>query len=322
MLQMKLLTVLFALLAMVASTGKLAAQSKEPKMIHLNVFRIDAATVAARVHGFFAAEGLNVEVAVTANSTDQMRGVSQGKYEIASTAFDNVLAWSGREGAEIVAVSQISDRTVLPVFVRSEIKTWSDLKGKKLAADAVDTAFALVLRRVLLANGLDMTRGDYELVALGTTALRLESMIKGETFAGVLNTPFDAKALDAGMRRIGDSKEVLPDYPNTIFAVNREWGQKNRDTLVSYLRAWLKGMVWVKEPANREAAVKMVGAELKLNPKQAAESVDELSPTGNLNLPGLQVVLDLRNQFGFKLSKGDKLPVYYDAAYFNAARGK
>jgi hypothetical protein len=39
-----------------------------------------------------------------------------------------------------------------------------------------------------------------------------------------------------------------------------------------------------------------------------------------LNLLGLQVVLDLRNQFGFKLPKGDKLPVYYDASYFNAAR--
>jgi hypothetical protein len=41
-----------------------------------------------------------------------------------------------------------------------------------------------------------------------------------------------------------------------------------------------------------------------------------------LNLPGLQVVLDLRNQFGFKLTKGDKLPVYYDAGYFNAARSE
>jgi ABC-type nitrate/sulfonate/bicarbonate transport system substrate-binding protein len=319
---MRLLTGLVALLTIVACAGKLTAQSKELKMIRLSVFRTDAAMVAARVHGYFAAEGLDVEITSTPNSTEQMRGVSQGKFEIASTAFDNVLAWSGREGAEIVAVAQISDKTVLPVFVRPEIKTWSDLKGKKLAADAVDTAFALVLRRVLLANGLDMTRGDYELVALGATGARLESMVKGETYAAILNTPFDAKALSAGMRRIGDSKEVLPDYPNTLFAVNREWGQKNRDTLVSYPRAWLKGMSWVKDPANREAAIKMIGAELKLNPKQAADSVDELSQTGNLNLPGLQVVLDLRTQFGFKLPKGDKLPVYYDAAYFNAARGK
>jgi len=315
---------------MICSIGEVAAQPKELKRIRLNVFRVDAATVAARVHGYFAAEGLDVEITPTPNSTDQMRGVSQGKFEIASTAFDNVLAWSGRlsaearagEGAEIVAVAQISDKTVIPVFVRPEIMTWSDLKGKKLAADAVDTAFALVLRRVLLANGLDMTRGDYEFVAVGAPGARFESMVKGETFAGTLTPPFDAKALSAGMRRIGDSKEVLPDYPNTLFAVNREWGQKNRDTLVSYLRAWLKGMSWAKDPANREAAIKMVGAELKLDPKQAADSVDELSYTGNLNLLGLQVVLDLRNQFGFKLAKGDKLPIYYDAAYFNAARGK
>jgi ABC-type nitrate/sulfonate/bicarbonate transport system substrate-binding protein len=305
-----------------ATVERTPAQTIELKKIRLNVFRIDAATVASRVQGYFAAEGLDVDVTPTPNSTEQMRGVSQGKFEIVSTAFDNVLAWSGREGAEIVAVAQISDKTVLPIFVRPEIKTWSDLKGKKLAADAVDTAFALVLRRVLLANGLDMTKGDYELVALGATGARFESMLKGETFAGVLTSPFDIKAVDAGMRRIGDSKEVLPDYPNTIFAVNREWAQKNRDTLVGYLRGWLKGMSWVKDPANREAAIKMVGEQLKLNPKQAADSVEELSHTGTLNLPGLQVVLDLRNQFGFKLNKGDKLPVYYDASYISAAKGK
>jgi ABC-type nitrate/sulfonate/bicarbonate transport system substrate-binding protein len=251
-----------------------------------------------------------------------MRGISNGTYDIASTAFDNVLAWSGREGAEIVAVAQISDRTVLPVFVRPEIKSWSDLKGKKLAADAVDTAFALVLRRILLANGLDLNRGDYELVALGATGQRLESMVKGETFAGILTSPFDTKAIDAGMRRIGDSREVLPDYPNTIFAVSREWGQRNRDVLVAYLRAWLAGTRWVKDPANREEAVKLVGSELKLNPKAAAESVEELSPTGKLNLSGLETVLKLRTDFGFKLNKGEKLATYYDADYYSAAAGK
>jgi len=317
---MKAKVALLGVLSLLFMTCAIEETGAQMKKIRLMVFRIDAATVVARAQGLFAAEGLEVETILTPNSTEQMRGLSQGKYDMASTAFDNVLAWSGREGAEIVAVVQISDKTVLPIFVRPEIKTWSDLKGKKLAADAVDTAFALVLRRVLLANGLDMTKGDYELVALGATGARLDSMIKGETFAGVLNPPFDVKALDAGMRKIGDSKEVLPDYPNTIFAVTREWGQKNRETMLGFLRAWLKAGAWVKDPANREAAVKIIGAELKLNPKQAAASVDELSMTGNLNLPGLQVVLDLRNQFGFKLPKGDKLSVYYDAGFISVAK--
>jgi ABC-type nitrate/sulfonate/bicarbonate transport system substrate-binding protein len=319
---MKKMLSIVGITAFVLSASLVHGQQTTSRKLRVNVFRIDAATVIARVRGFFAAERIDVDVTTTPNSTDQMRGLSNGTYDIVSTAFDNVLAWSGREGAEIVTVAQISDKTVLPVFVRPEISTWGDLKGKKLAVDAADTAFALVLRRILLAHGLDMTRGDYELVALGATGARLESMVKGETFAGILNPPFDTKALDAGFRRIGDSREVLPDYPNTVLAVNRDWAQKNREALLAYLRGWLKGMSWVKDPANREEAIKTVATELKLNPKAAAESVDELSTTGKLNLPGLQTVLDLRTDFGFKLAKGDKLPVYYDAQYFTAAAGK
>ncbi|HMF47152.1 MAG TPA: ABC transporter substrate-binding protein, partial [Candidatus Saccharimonadales bacterium] len=128
-------------LSLVLLTSVANAQQKELRKIPLNVFRTDAATVAAKTNGYFAAEGFDVDVTATPNSTDQMRGLSQGKFDIVSTAFDNVLAWSGKEDAEIVAIAQISDKTVLPVFVRPEIQNWSDLKGKKLAADAVDTAF-------------------------------------------------------------------------------------------------------------------------------------------------------------------------------------
>jgi len=159
--------------------GAIQANSAQTQNVRLNVFRIDAATAAARAQGFFANEALTVEVTATASSTEQMRGLSLGKFHLASGGFDNVLAWCGREGAEIVAVAQISDRAVFRVIVRPEIKSWSDLKGKKLAADAVDTAFALVLRRILLAHGLDLNRGDYELVAVGSTNARLDSMLKG-----------------------------------------------------------------------------------------------------------------------------------------------
>src|SRR5438552_2781923 len=190
------------------------AQQRELRVVQVNVFREDPATVIGRLKNLFAAEGLDVKITRTANSTDQMRGLSNGTYQIAATAFDNVLGWSGREGAELVAVSQIIDQAVFPVFVRPEIKQWSDLRGKKLAVDAVDTAFALVLRKVLLAQGLDFSRGDYELIAVGNTPLRLESMKRGETVAGVLTPPIDAQAIAAGMVRIGDSREVLPDFPN------------------------------------------------------------------------------------------------------------
>jgi ABC-type nitrate/sulfonate/bicarbonate transport system substrate-binding protein len=295
------------------------AQQKELHTIQLNVFREDPATVVGRLKGFFANEGLDVKVTVTANSTDQMRGLSNGTYHIASTAFDNVLGWSGREGAELIAVAQNIDKAIFQIFVRPEIKQWSDLRGKKLAVDAVDTAFALVLRKVLLAKGLDLTRGDYELVPAGSTPLRLESMKKGETVAGILGPPVDAQAKAAGMILIGDSSEVLPDFPNTIFAVNRAWAESQRQSLVGFLRARLASLSWIK--ANRDEAVKLTAGELKVNAKIAADLVDEVSATGALNVKGFENALSLRNEFGLIPPMGSRVSKYYDTQYYQAAIG-
>jgi ABC-type nitrate/sulfonate/bicarbonate transport system substrate-binding protein len=303
----------------VASAG---AEQKDLRSLRVNVFRVDAAMAAAKARGLFAAEGLEVTITTTPNSTEQMRGISKGTFDVASTAFDNVLAWSGREGAEIMALAQTLDKVMLPVYVRAEIREWNDLRGKKLAADAVDTAYALVLRRILLAHGLDLDRGDYQLVAVGATEHRLESMKRGETFAAVLNPPVDVQAEAAGFVRFGDQQSVLPNYTATVLAVNRTWAEKNREVVVAFLRAWLAGIRWVNDPKNREEATKIVAAELKLNPKAAAERVAELSANGALNLSGLETVLNLRTQFGFKLPMGAALKPYYDLDYYRAAMGK
>ncbi|MBI2211438.1 MAG: ABC transporter substrate-binding protein [Deltaproteobacteria bacterium] len=290
--------------------------------VRLNVFRVDAAVVAAQARGFFASEGIELKITHTPNSTEQMRGISKGAFDLASTAFDNVLAWSGKEGAEIVAVAQTTDKILLPVFVRPEIRDWSQLKEKKLAVDAVDTAFALVLRRILLSHGLDLNRKDYELVPAGATGHRLDSMTRGETFAAILNAPFDAKAEAAGLVRFADHLEVLPHYPGGVYAVNRSWAKSNRETLVAFLRAWLAAGRWVRDPANREEAVNLVAADLKLSPRAAAGSVEDLSATGSLNIPGLESVLGLRTQFGFTPPMGPAVGSYYDLDYYRASARK
>src|ERR687892_1049102 len=218
----------------------------------INVFNQDAALIVARAKGLFTNNGLEVEVMATPNSTDQMRGLSKGSWQMVSTAFDNVLGWSGREGAELVAVAQVAQGIMLPVYVRPEIQSWGDLRGKALAVDAVDTAYALVLRRVLLAHGLEMERGDYTLLAKGTTGHRLDSMMQSETFAGILNPPWDSQAAAAGMTRLADHREVLPDYPGGVFAVTREWAADRRELLVTFLRVWDDALGWARDEKNRD----------------------------------------------------------------------
>ena len=287
--------------------------------VSVNVFNVDAALTVARARGLFLASGIEVDVIVTPNSTDQMRGLGKGSWQIVSTAFDNVLGWSGREGAEIVAVAQVSQGIILPVYVRPEIKTWDDLRGKPLAVDAVDTAYALVLRRVLLTHGLEMDRGDYRLVPLGTTGFRLDSMTRGETFAGVLNPPWDAKAQAAGLVRFADHREVLPDYPGGVLAVARPWAGAHRDVLTKFLRVWNQALRWAHDDGNRDEAIKLIAVEEKLDDKGAARKLAQLPASGELNLAGLQSVLDLRVQFGLTPPMGKDLAKYYDEMFYRNA---
>jgi ABC-type nitrate/sulfonate/bicarbonate transport system substrate-binding protein len=319
---MKLTTLIASVVFVLTAAEGLHAQPKELKRIELNVFRVDAGTAVAHGRGYFAKEGLDVKATVTGSSTEQMRGLSQGKFHFVTGAFDNVLAWSGKEGAEIIAISQQTESPSLPLFVRPEMKKWEDLRGKKLAADAVDTAYALVLRRILLAHGLDFARGDYQLLGIGATPLRLESMLKGETFASILGPPVDAKASEQGMIKMADHREVLPDYPGSIIAVTRSWAESHRAEIIGFLRARIAAVAWAKDPANREAAITVVTDELKIGRESAAERVDELPPTVGLNVAGLKNVLDLRVQFGFKLPMGNMLEKYYDESYYREAAGK
>jgi ABC-type nitrate/sulfonate/bicarbonate transport system substrate-binding protein len=283
----------------------------------VNVFNVDAGLVVARARGFFAANGLEVDVMVTPNSTDQMRGLGLGSWQIVSTAFDNVLGWSGREGAEIVAIAQVAQGITLPVYVRPEIQTWEDLRGKPLAVDAVDTAYALVLRRILLAHGLEMDRGDYTLLPKGATGHRLESMNQGESFAGVLNPPWDAKADAASMKRFADQREILPNYPGGVFAVNRKWANDNRAILTKYLAAWDQGLRWAQDVKNRDEAIKLIAEAEKIDEKNASNRLRQLPGNGRLDLAGLQTVLDLRVQFGLTPPMGNELPKYYDESFYN-----
>lgn len=273
----------------------------------------------ARQQGFFAGEGFEVAMTLTPNSTDQMRGLGKGTWEIASTAFDNVLAWSGREGAKIVAVAQVARGIILPVYVRHEIRDWNDLRGKRLAVDAVDTAYALVLRRILLAHGLDMRKGDFELVPAGATGPRLDSMNRGETFAAILNPPWDAKAEAEGHVRFGDHREVLPNYPGGVFAVSRVWAGADRDDLVKFLRAWLAGVRWANDPANRDRVIKLIADEEKLPPQAATGRLGQLPKDGAMDLAGLQSVLELRTRFDLTPPMGPDLKEYHDVTYYQAA---
>ena len=278
------------------------------RTLRLISFGRSSIVTLARARGLLAERGLDVETTLTPNSTEQMRGVGDGTWDMASTAFDNVLAWSGREGAEFVAVAEAGGEVQLRLYVRPEISDWEALRGRKLA---------VVLRRILLDHGLDLDNGDYELVPEGATGSRFESMHRGDTVAAILNPPWTQRGEDEGFVRLASHRDVLPDYPGGIFAVTRSWAAENAGALRGFLGALDAAGRWAGDAPDEAAA--LLAAEDGTSAEAAAASLGP-QPSGlGLDLARLQVALDLRLRLGLAPPLGGELARYVDRSFYESA---
>jgi ABC-type nitrate/sulfonate/bicarbonate transport system substrate-binding protein len=257
---------------------------------------------AAQAKGFFAKRGLDIDVRFTPNSEELRNGLAEGRYQIAHAAIDNAFAMKDKANVDIAVVSG-GDNSFNHLIVQPEIMSLADIKGKTVVVDAVNTAYAFQLYEMLRQNGLK--QGDYQVNPVGGTTLRLEAMIKDKAMvAAMMYPPFSVRAQKAGLRSMGTAAAALGAYQGTSAFVLRKWGQANADTLVRYLQAYIEGVRWSLDIANKPEAVALMIERLKLSDDVAAQAYDVATNPKEgfdrdaaLNLEGVKNVLRLRAQF-------------------------
>jgi hypothetical protein len=73
---------------------------------------------------------------------------------------------------------------------------------------------------------------------------------------------------------MGTAAAALGAYQGTSAFVLRTWGQANADTLVRYLQAYIEGVHWTLNIANKPEAVALMIERLKLSDDIAAQAYD------------------------------------------------
>ena len=284
--------------------------------------------------GFFTDAGLAVDLTTTPSSIWQFEQFAAGAFDIAFTAFDNVVAY--REGQGAAKLPSIPDFRVLmgatqielSVVVAPDIAEAGDLKGKSLALDAVSTGFAFVLYDLL--ENLGLSRGDYEAVAVGATPERWQS-VKAGTHAGTITIePFTSIARMAGFKVLARSSDLLPAYQGGIVAVRQDWAVAHAETVHAFIAAYLKGLDWTLDPANRAAAAELLLSrmpEIKPNVVDAVMTSllsprSGLTPGGRILPDGMQAVLDLRSRYGRPATKLTDIDKYLYLAPFEQITGR
>jgi ABC-type nitrate/sulfonate/bicarbonate transport system substrate-binding protein len=280
--------------------------------------------------GIYEARGVTVNLETTPSSMYQAEHLVAGKFQMACTACDNVVAY--QEGCGEVELDRDPDLFMImgatqievSFVVAPEIETYQDVKGKTLALDALATGFAFALYRMLDNAGL--TSSDYGMISVGSTPARWEAVQKGEHAGTLLIEPFTGMARGAGYRVLGSTMD-LENYPGQVFTASRAWAAENKETVINFIRGHLDAIDWVKDPANREEACDILARNMpNMKPQAISPSFDKLLdpatgliPECKLDYEGLKTVLELRTQYapqGLQLNDPDK---YLDHSYYEDA---
>ena len=276
--------------------------------------------------GFYAAEGINLErVFVSQGNPAIAQGTVGGAYELASQSGD-VLVQSVEQGAPLVAVAGENRRAVFGIIAQPEITSWADFRGKALTlgAASVRGGTSTVLRWILRQQGLQ-EGPDFSFVAAGSTSERVSALRNRVIAAGLMGQPQDFMMQDEGFRLLGYTTEYLPEYAMANVGARRDWAEQNAELVVRFLRAHIRSIHWLYDPANRAEAIRLIQEATRTEPQYAERSyalqVEQLQmwpPNGEMVPSALEATIRVLVDEG-KLAAATPASKYIDSRYWEQA---
>jgi ABC-type nitrate/sulfonate/bicarbonate transport system substrate-binding protein len=287
----------------------------------------------AEDRGLFAARGLAVTVTATPNSIFQLTSLIRGEFDIAMTAIDNVIAYQEGQGEALLDRTPDlfafmgADSGFLSLVTRPEIRRFADLAGRTVSVDAFTTGYAFVLYEMLRLNGL--APGDYRLDGVGGMIQRYGALTEGRHAGTIVSTPYELLAEAAGLHCLAAARDLLPRYQGNVGAARRAWAQANASALVAYIEAYGAALDWLFEPANRRAAIAILGRHVAaVTPALAAPICDRLLHPNDgfqrraaVDRDGVRTVLALRSRYGKPARTLDEPDRYLDLTWYKRALG-
>jgi ABC-type nitrate/sulfonate/bicarbonate transport system substrate-binding protein len=272
---------------------------------------------AAQAYGFFARRGLVVDLVPAPNSAEQRKGLAEGRYQIVHGAADQAVALV-HAGVDAIVVAG-GDNGFNHLFVQPDIARLADLRSRTLVADVADTGWSFVLYEMLRRHGL--ARGDYTVHEAGAPFRRFQAMRDDKTMAAaILNPPFAIHARRAGLKDMGAVVDAIGPYQGTVPYTLRSWAREHVETLVDYLAAYIEGVRWALDPANKAEVVALTCDRLNVPVDIAAEIYrvatdpkNGLARDAALDRAGFDTMLRLRAAFqGNAPAPAER---YFDLAY-------
>jgi ABC-type nitrate/sulfonate/bicarbonate transport system substrate-binding protein len=262
---------------------------------------------AALAEGTLDEAGIAVEVVHISSSRQQMKGLIDGAYDVVHTAADNVVAVhvepDFREVTEKPRIFMGGDDGFLSVYSSREVKSFGDLRGKRVGFDSATSGFAFVTKKILSSEGL--SEGAYSEVVVGGTDLRYKALVDGAIDAAVMTPPHSLMCSAAGFTRLADASRYFPKYQGVVGACRP--GSPPAPFLREYKAALARGLAWLGKRRNKAAAIEILRENVQTGGDVAlfSDTYDYMLCRKNgsfdvnagVDPQGLRKVVELRREF-------------------------
>jgi len=263
----------------------------------------------ARQRGFFAAEGLDVNLVYMRGGTQAINALLSNSVDWVGTPIDLVIQTvaKGRQAIMIASTSQLPFFALAASPRAPGIRAIKDLAGQKIGVGNLGTTDHLMALYLLQKEGVDPA--SVEFVALGPNLY--EQLLRGQIEAGMVQEPSLTLTERAGGRvlvnfmQLDDTQRFLGG-PYQFMGLNTRPDvlEKHPETARKLARALIRASRWILENSGaatvRAAPEDLVaGGDVDLFANTVERYKRDLYPSdGKVVLDSVQRVIDVQQQSG------------------------
>jgi len=259
------------------------SQGKAVKKIRVGVPAVSVGNIiifVAKEARLFDKHGLEAEVVVVRGSGEASKAVIAGSLDISPIATPTVIS-ADLAGSDLVILAHTMPSVIHALMVKPEIRRPEDLKGRRIAVTTYGSLTDFLVRHIMRKKGLNPDR-DVTLLQIGSAPEQVTALEWGTVDGAALSYPAYAKAQKLGFAMLWDSSKEI-SYPWMEIVARRATIQKDRDMVLSYMKAHLEGIALFKR--DREFGKKVIKKTLRLDDDELVSESYELFSKPFLPIP-------------------------------------
>ena len=148
--------------------------------------------------GFFAAEGIDLELNFAQSGAAVTQQLTAGSLDVALSVGITDPIRAIDKGASLALIRVIGNAAPYVLIGKPGLKSIADLKGKIISVGADNDITTVYFERMMSANGLK--KGDYDAVPAGVAAARFAALKAGVVDAAIVLPPLNFQADGLGLR--------------------------------------------------------------------------------------------------------------------------